>query len=163
MSRRAPALAVEASQHLRATPGEAFALLGDVAQLHRWQRGLRWARRGEAGPLGVGATMTAERSLRGIAARYTTEVSVWEPPRLARFTLTPLAPGGTEPLAGVGAEGSYRLEPADSGALLTARAELRLTGGLRLGPLARVVREELERTLHADLHGLARLTDELAA
>jgi uncharacterized protein YndB with AHSA1/START domain len=115
------AISAEARVEVEAAVEQTFAELSDPARFHEWQTGMEPARVDD-GPVGVGSRLRSRRSLAGMRMPFTSEITVWEPPRrmVFRAVRTPLD-----------VTGAYLVHPLPSGSLVTARMDI---AAPRLGP-----------------------------
>ncbi len=122
---------------------EVFAVLADPEAAALWQHGVNGVRAVTDGPPGLGSRLSGTRAYAGLRVAYTTEITVWDPPRRLAFR----AMG-----APVRVSGELALEGAEGGTRVTATLDLRVGGLSLLGLTDRVadrVAAELRRGLAA--------------
>lgn len=73
---------VERSAEIPVPADRVFALVSSLADLPRWQAGIRSAEQTSAGPMGVGATAIVVRELMGQRIEAPLTVTAYEPPHL---------------------------------------------------------------------------------
>lgn len=128
---------------------EVFALLADPSAAARWQHGVDGVRALTDGPPGLGSRLSGTRAYAGLRVAYTTEITVWDPPRRLAFR----ALG-----APVRVSGEMALETVPDGTRVTATLDLRV-GGLGLLGLTDRVGERVAAELRRDLASLKELLE----
>jgi carbon monoxide dehydrogenase subunit G len=126
---------------------QAFAFVADFANSARWDPGVAWSQRLDAGPLAVGARYRLGVRMAGRVAPMEYRISELEPDR--RVVLVGKG-------SGVEAVDEIRFTPTPMGTQIDYSADIRLTGLLRLvepfagrafASIASNAREGMQRTL----------------
>lgn len=137
---------VERSVAVERSSDDVFAFVADQTNAPRWQSGIVEVRRLTDGPSGVGTRHAFTRMLMGRRMSGENEYLEFVPGRRVAFRTT----------SGPGLLASYDVTPGSSGARLTARIELDVSGIMTIA--APLVARALSRDVEANL---ARLKDVL--
>lgn len=129
-------------------PEEVFAVVSDVTNNPRWQRGMREAHWTSAPPLRVGSTYSQVASFLGRRIESRFEIVAYEPGRLIK---------GRTTVSSFPITFTRSVEPESGGSRVRAIIEGDPSGFFKLG--TPIMRPQLRRTVRQDYANLKRLLE----
>lgn len=142
-------VAVSAERLIDASQERVFAVATDVDRMSQWQHGVRRVRRLDAGPVRAGSRMSGERVIAGMAVRFTSVITAWDPPHRYAFRVT---------ARGFAADGEQRVEALQAQrSRVTAHLDVRPPAAMDVAALQQRLRRKATQHLTADLAALSDL------
>jgi uncharacterized protein YndB with AHSA1/START domain len=136
------------TMHIERDPADIFAILCDVSQNAKWASASVSGRQTSPGPVGLGTTAREVGRFMGRRMEVDSEIVEFVPDRRLAYVTS----SGPFPF-----RGSFTVEPAGAGSMVTATFEAAPTGAFRfLGPLFAIM---ATRQFRRDLGNLKRLME----